>query len=179
MISDPAILSMGGATLDRAASFPSARAGPGALPAGRSCDSRDRHCLAGDHFRRVFPDPAGGPAGLPAAHAHPAHGKPRDRPDLCAPGQLAAGGGDAGRRGRFRHVGRARRRLWHRRVAADGDHHPAGRPRRHPVGLFADHRDRGERLLLSSSIASSSPRTRPSSSRAAGFRCCSPASSRS
>ncbi len=30
----------------------------------------------------------------------------------------------------------------------DGDHHPAGRPRRHPVGLFADHRDRGEWLLL-------------------------------
>jgi len=28
-------------------------------------------------------------------------------------------------------------------------------PRRNPVGLFADHRDRGERLLFSSSIASS------------------------
>ena len=74
----------------------------------------------------------------------------------------------------FGTLGRARRRLRHRRVAPDGDHHPAGRPRRHPVGLVAADRDRGERLLLRHRSASSSPPTRPSSSRAAGFRCCWP-----
>jgi len=60
---------------------------------------------------------------------------------------LAAG--DAGRRGRFS----ARRT---RLAGAYGIAVSllmaittlAGRPRRHPVGLFADHRDRGERLLL-------------------------------
>ena len=56
---------------------------------------RHRDRLAGDHLGRVFADPAIDPARLPAAHADQAHHQPRDRPDLCAAGELAAGGGDA------------------------------------------------------------------------------------
>ena len=52
-----------------------------------------------------------------------------------------------GRRDRLRHLGRAGRRLWHRGVAADGDHHAAGGAGRDPVGLLAADRDRRERLL--------------------------------
>ena len=40
--------------------------------------------LAGDHLGRVLADPAGDPARLPAAHAHPPHRQPRARPDLRA-----------------------------------------------------------------------------------------------
>ena len=69
-------------------------------------------------------------------------------PDLCAAGELAVGGGDARRGVELRHLGRAGRRLWHRGVAVDGDHHAAGGSGRDPVGLFAGHRDRGQRLLL-------------------------------
>ena len=73
----------------------SARAGLGALPAGRVRDGRHRDRLAGDHLRRVLADAAVDPARLPAAHAHQPHHQRRDRPDLCAAGELAAGGGDA------------------------------------------------------------------------------------
>ncbi len=118
-----------------------ARAGLGALPAGRLCRGRDRHRLAGDHLRRLFADAAGDPARLPAAHAHPPHHQPCDGADLRAAGELAARGGDAGRRDRLRHVGCAGRRLWHRGVAADGDHHAACGAGRAAVGLFTVHRD--------------------------------------
>ena len=49
--------------------------------------ARDRghgHRVAGDHFGRLFHDPAGHSARLPAAHECRAHGRRRDRPDLCA-----------------------------------------------------------------------------------------------
>ena len=108
---------------------------------------RHRDRLAGDHLRRVLADPAIDPARLPAADADHPHHQRRHRPDLCAAGELAAGGGDARRGDRFRHLGRAGGRLRHRGVAIDGDHHAAGRFGRDPVGLFAADRDRGERLL--------------------------------
>ena len=47
----------------------------------------------------------------------------------------------------FRQLGRACRRVRHRRVAIDGDHHPARGPGRDPMGFFAPPRDRGQRLL--------------------------------
>ncbi len=110
--------------------------------------ARHRDCLAGHHLGRVFPDAAIDPARLPAAHAHRAHHQRRDRPDLRAAGELAAGGGDAGRRAALRLLGSPRRRLRHRRVAVDGHHHAAGGAGGDPVGLFAVHRDRGQRILL-------------------------------
>ena len=77
-------------TRDRKSVLP-ARAGLGALPAGRVRHARHRDRLAGDHLGRVLADPAIDPARLPAAHAHRAHHQPRDRPDLRAAGELAAG----------------------------------------------------------------------------------------
>ena len=102
-----------------------ARAGLGAISAGRVRGARHRDRLAGDHLGRVLADPAIDPARLPAAHAHHPHHQRRHRPDLCAAGELAAGGGDARRGDRFRHLGRAGGRLRHRGVAVDGDHHAA------------------------------------------------------
>ena len=63
------------------------------------------------------------------------HHQPCDGPDLCAAGELAAGGGDARRGDRLRHLRCAGRRLRHRGVAADGDHHAAGGAGGDPVGL--------------------------------------------
>ena len=131
---------------DRQSLLP-ARARLGALSAGCFRHARHGHRLAGDHIRRLFTHPAVDPARLPAAHAHHPHHQRRHRPDLRAAGELAAGGGNARRRDRFWHFGRAGRRLWHRGVAVDGDHHAAGRFGRDPVGLFAFDRDRGERVL--------------------------------
>ena len=99
-------------------------------PADRSCHRRHRHRLAVDHLRRLFDDPAGDQPRLSAAHEHRPYRRPGDRPDLCAVRQLGAGGRHARRRDRLRLVGRARGRLRHRGVAADGHHDADGDLRR-------------------------------------------------
>ncbi|MGY3344645.1 hypothetical protein ACVWYK_003414 [Bradyrhizobium sp. USDA 4470] len=118
------------------------------LRAGRVLGDRDRDRLAGDHFRRVLADSAVDPARLPAAHADPPHHEPCDRADLRAAGELAARRRHARRGLELRHLGRARRRLWHRRLAPDGHHHAARSPGRDPVGLLTVDRGGRERLLL-------------------------------
>ena len=161
---------------DRSSVLP-ARAGLGALSAGRLRHDRHRDRLAGDHLRRLFADPASDPARLPAAHAYPAHHQPCDGTDLCAAGELAARRRDARRRDRLRHVGCAGRRLWHRGVAADGDHHAACGAGRAAVGLSAGHRDPGQRLLLRHRLHLLRRELDQAAWKAAGFRWCSPPSS--
>ena len=73
-------------------------AGLDALRACRFRDGGDRDRFAGDHLRGVFTDAAIDPARLPAADADQAHPFKRHRPDLCAAGELVAGGGHARRR---------------------------------------------------------------------------------
>ena len=147
------------------------RAAVGALSAGRAGDGRDHHRVAVDHLRRLFPDAAGDQSRLPAAHErHPYRGA-RDRPDLRAVRQLGAGGRDARGGRRLRLVGRARRRLWHRRVAPDGDHDDDGDVRGAALEVQPAHRLRWSTGACSRSTSCSSPRPRPRSSRAAGSRC--------
>ena len=90
-------------TRDRKSVLP-ARPRLAALPAGRVRSARHRDRVAGDHLRRVLADPAGDPARLPAADADQAHHQRCDGPDLCAAGELAAGGGDARRGAEFRQL---------------------------------------------------------------------------
>ena len=124
----------------------------GALPDGGVRDGRHHHRLAGHHLRRVLADPAGDPARLPAAHARAAYGQPREGADLHADGELAARGRHARRGDHLRLLRRARRRLRHRRLDADGDHHGAGRAGRAAMGLQPARGRRRQRLL---------PRRRP------------------
>ncbi len=98
-------------------------AGMGALSACSSGDRRHHHRLAVDHLRRLFPHAAGDQSRFSAAHEGCSHRGPGDRPDLCALRQLGARRRHARRRHRLRLVGRAGRRVWHRRFASDGDHH--------------------------------------------------------
>ena len=139
-----------------------ARPGMAALPDGGVCHRRHDHCLAGHHLRRVLTDPASDPAGLSAAAAGAAHRQPRKGPDLYADGELAARRRHARRRDHVRLLRRARRRLRHRRVDADGDHHGAGCAGRPAMGLQPAPRHGRQRLSSCSSTWSLSPPTRPS-----------------
>ena len=62
----------------------------GADPDGGPGIGGDDHRLAGGDIRRVFHDQPGGAAGLPAAHADPAHLGAGTRPDLRTQDQHAA-----------------------------------------------------------------------------------------
>src|SRR5262249_11325536 len=106
------------------------------------------HCVAGHHLGRVFPDPTSDPAGLSAAHARAPYRQSGKGADLYAVGQLAARRRDAWCGHRVRFLRRARRRLRHRRLDADGGHHGPGRSRRAAVGLQSAPRRSRERLFL-------------------------------
>ncbi len=131
---------------DREPVLPS-RAGLGALSARRPGDDRHRDRLAGHHLRGVLAHPASDPARLLPADARGAHGGGRARADLRPGGELASGGRHPRRGARLRLLGRAGRRLRHRRLGADGDHHAARRAHRREVGLQPSPGDRGQRLL--------------------------------
>ena len=95
---------------------------------------------------------------LPRMRVH-AHRQPRERPDLYADGQLAAGRRHARRGPHVRLVRRARRRLRHCGLDADGDHHGAGRPGRAAMGLQPGRWSRPSTGSSLSSTSSSSPPT--------------------
>ena len=103
--------------------------------------------VASHHFRLVLADPAGDPARVPAAPEHSSHRKPRARADLRADRELDAGRRHAGCRDRLRLVRRTGRGLWHRGIAANGDHHLPCGSRRDPMGLQSTARDRGQWIL--------------------------------
>src|SRR5260370_11411750 len=104
------------------------------IPTRRFCDTRDRDCLTGDFIRSIFPDAAGGPAWVFAAHAYQTHRKLRDRSNLCATGKLVARCGYTGRRNLFWHVGRARRSVWYIATRLWDAPRP-NRIRRHALGF--------------------------------------------
>ncbi len=108
---------------------------------------RHRDRLAIHHLRRVLPHPAGDATGLPAPHAGAAHGQPREGSDLHTCRELAAGRGHSRGRAHVRLVRRARRRIRHRRLDADGGHDGAGGPRRPEMGLQPAPGRSGERVL--------------------------------
>ena len=124
-----------------------ARTRMGPLSDGRVRDHGDRDRLAIDHLGRVLPHPAGDAARLPASHAGAAHGQPREGADLHTRGELAAGRGHARGRAHIRLIRRARRRLWHRRLDADGGHHDPCGPGRAAMGLQPAPGRLGQRVL--------------------------------
>ena len=97
----------------------------GGLSAGRARLERHRDRLAGGDHRRLLDDPPGGAARLSAADAGAPHLRAGDRPGLRAGDERHPAGGGGGDRARLPFVGRARRRLRHRRHRHDdGHHHP-------------------------------------------------------
>ncbi len=99
-----------------------ARAGMGALSAGRAGDDGHDHRVAGGDLRRLLDHAAGDAAGLCAADGRAAHVEPRDGADLPAgnqpgavPRRRRAGAG-------VRFLDEPRRGLRHRGHGHDGDH---------------------------------------------------------
>ena len=115
-----------------------ARARMGGAAAGGARHGRRDHRIAGADLGRVLAHAPGDSARLLPAPRHRPHLVRRDRPGLCAAGQLGADDQHDGHRHRVRVVECAGRRLRHRRHADDGDHRgAAARGRHRAVGLAA------------------------------------------
>ena len=122
--------------------------GLAALSSGGLRHGRHRHRQPSHHLGRLLAHPAVDPAWVPAQDAHRPHGGRRDRADLPAARQLAAGRRDARGRAGLRLLGRAGGRLRHRGLGAHGHHDGAGGAGRRAMGLPAGCRAGGERRLL-------------------------------
>ena len=102
----------------------------GAAVADRAGDAGDDHRQPGGDHRRLFADPAGGPARAAAAAAHPQHLGRLCRADLPAVDQLAAAGRRAGAGDPVPHVVGDGGGLRHRGDRHDGRHDLPGVHRR-------------------------------------------------